>query len=152
MASPGSMTRRLLASMTGMACVAAVIVTQSVAMPAAWAEHTVTVRVVIEHVEESGCTDNLSGADFMARVVIGGHATDFGPIGGEDEIVAHRTNGQPIARYDSMPAIADLTGDVEALANIAGQSAGVVRRMEPAAAIVREVAEDAARILTSLPG
>lgn len=74
------------------------------------------------------------------------------PIGkrpAEDEIVAHRTNGQPIARYDSMPAIADLTGDVEALANIAGQSAGVVRRREPAAAIVREVAEDAARILTS---
>lgn len=68
---------------------------------------------------------------------------------GEGEVVANRPSGEPILRYDSMPPAADLTGDLEALPNLAGQSVGIIRRREPAASIVREVAEDAARILTA---
>jgi hypothetical protein len=53
--------------------------------PAA-AEDLVTVRVMIERVEQRGCTDSLSGSDFYSRIVIDGRSTDFGRIDGEDEI------------------------------------------------------------------
>jgi hypothetical protein len=51
----------------------------------------VKVRVVIEHVEEDGCTDNLSGADFYSRIKINGQDFNFPEIGGEDEIDPHWT-------------------------------------------------------------
>jgi nitronate monooxygenase len=66
---------------------------------------------------------------------------------GEEEALAHRPDGEPICRYDFAPPVVGMTGDMEAMANYAGQSAGVVKRRQPAADIVREVAEEAARIL-----
>jgi hypothetical protein len=40
-----------------------------------------------------------------------------------------------------------MTGDLECLVHYAGQSAGLVSRIRPAAAIVRELADEAARAL-----
>ncbi|MGH3528219.1 MAG: hypothetical protein ACRDS0_14955 [Pseudonocardiaceae bacterium] len=60
--------------------------TQAVSTPEASAASTVTLRVVIEHVQERGCTDNLSGSDFYARTTIDGTTTNFDEIDGEDEI------------------------------------------------------------------
>lgn len=71
---------------------------------------------------------------------------------GERDVVARRTDGDPIVRYDFSPPVAGMTGDLEAMANYAGQSTGVVRRRQPAAEIVREVAADAEEILQSFPG
>jgi nitronate monooxygenase len=42
-----------------------------------------------------------------------------------------------------------MSGDLEAMANYAGQSVGIVRRRQPAADIVREVAAEADRVLGS---
>lgn len=56
------------------------------AAPTASASTSVTVRVVIERVDEQGCTDNNSGSDFYGQIVIAGEATDFGRIDGDDTI------------------------------------------------------------------
>ena len=69
---------------------------------------------------------------------------------GEGEVVGHRPNGDPIVRYDTAPPTSDASGDLEAMANYAGQSAGVIRKRQPAAEIVREVADEAERVLRAL--
>jgi len=55
-----------------------------------------------------------------------------------------------VVRYDYAPPVVGMSGDLEAMANHAGQSAGVVRRRQPAADIVREIGEEAERILLAL--
>ena len=69
---------------------------------------------------------------------------------GEGGVVAHRANGRPVVRYDFAPPVAGMSGDLEAMANYAGQSAGVVNRRQSAGSIVREIAEQAERTLRSL--
>ena len=56
----------------------------------------------------------------------------------------------PVARFMSLPPSADASGDVAAMALYAGQSAGLVGEVKPAAVIVRELAEGARRILAAL--
>ena len=56
----------------------------------------------------------------------------------------------PVARFMSLPPSADASGDIAAMALYAGQSAGLVGEVEPAAVIVRELAEGARRILAAL--
>ena len=71
---------------------------------------------------------------------------------GEGQVVGTRSDGRPISRYDFAPPVVDASGDLEAMANYAGQSAGVVKKRQPAAEIVREVAEEAERVLSALGG
>jgi NAD(P)H-dependent flavin oxidoreductase YrpB (nitropropane dioxygenase family) len=66
---------------------------------------------------------------------------------GEGEVIAHFANGRPAERYSDIPALPGMTGDVEALALYAGQSTGLLTRIQPAADIVREIAEGALRAL-----
>jgi nitronate monooxygenase len=66
---------------------------------------------------------------------------------GEGEIVASGEDGRDILRYDSDAPVAGAGGDVAALVLYAGQGVGLARGVQPAAAIVREVAEEAARVL-----
>ena len=68
---------------------------------------------------------------------------------GEGDVVARRSDGRPVVRYDFAPPVEGVSGDLEAMANYAGQSAGLVRRRQPAADIVREVAAEAERVLGS---
>ncbi len=68
---------------------------------------------------------------------------------GEGELVGAASNGAPIVRYDTAPPSTDVSGDLEAMANYAGQSVGVIKRWQPAADIVREVSEEAERILVA---
>jgi NAD(P)H-dependent flavin oxidoreductase YrpB (nitropropane dioxygenase family) len=68
---------------------------------------------------------------------------------GEGGVVAHRSDGRPVLRYDFAPPGDGMSGDLEAMANYAGQSVGIVRRRQPAADIVREVAAEADRVLGS---
>jgi nitronate monooxygenase len=69
---------------------------------------------------------------------------------GEDDVVAHREDGSPILRYATNPPTLGLQGDLEAMGNYAGQSAGLVHRRQPAAAIVREVVAEASRALVGV--
>ena len=62
---------------------------------------------------------------------------------GEGEVVAESPTGGKVLRYACHTPRADLQGDIEALSMWAGQGVGIVRRVMPAAEIVREIAEEA---------
>jgi nitronate monooxygenase len=68
---------------------------------------------------------------------------------GEGDVVAYAPDGARLYRYGPDPPVGGATGDVEALAMYAGQSAGIVEQVRPAAAIVDELVTGAADALTS---
>jgi nitronate monooxygenase len=70
----------------------------------------------------------------------------------EDEDVATRRDGTPIRRYSSSLPVEGMEGDIEALSLYAGQSAGLVDAVQPAAAIVSEIVGEAAAVLGRLGG
>jgi nitronate monooxygenase len=57
----------------------------------------------------------------------------------EHEVVAHKTNGQPILRYSDDGPLLGTTGNLEALALYAGQSAGLINEVKSAADIVADL-------------
>jgi NAD(P)H-dependent flavin oxidoreductase YrpB (nitropropane dioxygenase family) len=70
---------------------------------------------------------------------------------GEGDVIGHWSDdGEAIERYGADLPGSEASGDLEAMANYAGQSAGVVRTRGSAADIVRDVAADADRILRTL--
>ncbi len=69
----------------------------------------------------------------------------------EGEPVAVGGDGQPLLRYsDTIPTTAT-SGQTEALALYAGQSAGLIHDIVPATLLVKRLAEEATRALSSLP-
>lgn len=66
---------------------------------------------------------------------------------GEGEAVAAAPDGTEILRYSSADPELGATGDLEALALYAGQSAGLVHEVLPAGEIVRRIAAEAERVL-----
>jgi NAD(P)H-dependent flavin oxidoreductase YrpB (nitropropane dioxygenase family) len=66
---------------------------------------------------------------------------------GEGDVIAYAPDGTSLHRYGSDAPVGGVTGDVEALALYAGQSAGVVADVRPAAAIVEELVSGAADAL-----
>ena len=62
---------------------------------------------------------------------------------GEGELIGKSQSRGPIARYQSTTPPADATGDIEAFSLFAGQSVGLVDKVQPAAEIVSEIAEGA---------
>lgn len=69
---------------------------------------------------------------------------------GEGEVIATSRTRGPIVRYQSSTPGADTEGDIDALSLWAGQSVGLVSRLQPAAEIVREIAEEAKLVLRRL--
>lgn len=69
---------------------------------------------------------------------------------GEGEVVASSKARGNILRYQSSSPRPDFVGDIEALSLWAGQSAALVRKVQPAAQIVREITDEAARTIRSL--
>ena len=59
--------------------------------------------------------------------------------------MASWADGSPVRRYSASLPQPGMTGEVEALALYAGQSAGLVSRLQPAHDIVKEVADEAVR-------
>jgi nitronate monooxygenase len=68
---------------------------------------------------------------------------------GEGETIAALPDGTPVPRYSEIPPLPGMTGDLAALVHYAGQSAGLVRRVQPAAQIVRDLVEEAGRALSA---
>ncbi len=68
---------------------------------------------------------------------------------GEGETIAALPDGTPVPRYSEIPPLPGMTGDLAALVHYAGQSAGLVRRVQPAGDIVQELVEEAARTLAA---
>jgi NAD(P)H-dependent flavin oxidoreductase YrpB (nitropropane dioxygenase family) len=71
---------------------------------------------------------------------------------GEGEVLAHRADGTEIVRYSSVSARSDATGRIEELSMWAGQGAGLVHEILPAAEIVRRTVADAEAVLAGLAG
>ena len=69
---------------------------------------------------------------------------------GEGEVVATSKSRGPIVRYRSYTPAADADGNIDALSLWAGQSVGLVHKIQPAADIVREIDREARAILRRL--
>ena len=69
------------------------------------------------------------------------------PVLGEVSFAGQRV---PVRRFAALTPSADATGDIASMGLLAGQSAGLVDRIKPAADIVRELAAGAEHILTTL--
>ena len=66
---------------------------------------------------------------------------------GETKIGGHPV---PVLRFMGFPPTPDASGDLESMDFLAGQSAGLVTEIKPAAEVVREIVEGARRILSRL--
>jgi nitronate monooxygenase/enoyl-[acyl-carrier protein] reductase II len=76
------------------------------------------------------------------------HAPDVtGRRPGEGEVVAVTATGQPVPRYADTIPLPGMSGDLEALALYAGQSAGLVGDVPSVAEVVRRLVEQAAVVL-----
>lgn len=71
---------------------------------------------------------------------------------GEGDVVASSKARGDIVRYQSSSPRPDFIGDIEALSLWAGQSTALVRKVQPAADIVREISHEAGRVIASLSG
>ena len=67
---------------------------------------------------------------------------------GRDDIIARRGDGTPVPRYEGSSPTPDMTGDLEAMTLYAGQGVGLIRDVQPAGQIVRQIADEAVRVLT----
>jgi nitronate monooxygenase len=70
----------------------------------------------------------------------------------ERQVIGRRPDGTEILRYDDTPPIAGMQGDWEACALYAGESAGLIHQIQPAAAIVHEIVRDAKQTISRLAG
>jgi NAD(P)H-dependent flavin oxidoreductase YrpB (nitropropane dioxygenase family) len=69
---------------------------------------------------------------------------------GEGEVIATSRSSGPIVRYQSYTPGPDADGDIDALSLWAGQSVGLVSKLQSAGDIVREIADEARLILRRL--
>ncbi len=69
---------------------------------------------------------------------------------GEGEIIATSTSLGPVVRYRTFMAMHDVDGEIDELSLWAGQGVGLVKKVQPAAEIVREICDDAEAIIGRL--
>ncbi len=69
---------------------------------------------------------------------------------GEGDIVARSPKGSTVLRYESYTPRAGTKGEIEQLSLWCGQGVALVRRVQPAAEIVREIADEARTTLSRL--
>jgi NAD(P)H-dependent flavin oxidoreductase YrpB (nitropropane dioxygenase family) len=60
----------------------------------------------------------------------------------ENQIMGYKQNGQPILRYSDDIPLSTTTGNLEALALYAGQSAGLIHEIRPAGQIIEELVNE----------
>lgn len=70
---------------------------------------------------------------------------------GEGAVVARGADGRTWSRYQDMVPVSGMSGDLEALALYAGQSAGLVHDIAPAGRIVADIAARAAALMGRTP-
>jgi NAD(P)H-dependent flavin oxidoreductase YrpB (nitropropane dioxygenase family) len=83
-------------------------------------------------------------SEWLGREVRGQEQRPDEPVVGETDFAGQRI---PVPRFSALPPMADTTGDVEALALYAGQSAGLVSAIEPADAVVHRLVAEARGII-----
>ena len=98
---------------------------------------------------------DLTWSDAPHRVLRNKTVTDWEVAGrpesgnrpGEGDVVAHSKTLGEILRYRCLTPGVDVEGDIESLSMWAGQGVGLVRKLQPAAEIVREIHDEASSIL-----
>lgn len=90
----------------------------------------------------------LRNSTYQAWVRAGRPPRDQRP--GKDDIVATDASGYEVHRYESYTPTAGVKGNIEALAMWAGQGVGLVTHVQPAGEIVREIDEEALRVIQAL--
>lgn len=68
----------------------------------------------------------------------------------ENEVIGRSHQGAEIRRYDDMPPVFGMSGDWEARALYAGESAGIIREIKSAASIVNDSVPEARETIRSL--
>jgi hypothetical protein len=68
----------------------------------------------------------------------------------EAEHIGHTKSGKEILSYEDTPPLRDMEGDWERCALYAGESVGVIHKIQSARDVVREVARDAAKVVRQL--
>lgn len=66
---------------------------------------------------------------------------------GEGDTIAHSPNKGDVVRYQTFTPDTETTGDIEPISMWCGQGVSLVREVQPAAEIVREIAEEARKII-----
>ena len=69
---------------------------------------------------------------------------------GEGDIIATSKSSGPLVRYGCETLSEDIEGDIDAISLWAGQGVGLVKKLQPAADIVREINDEASMILKRL--
>ncbi len=69
---------------------------------------------------------------------------------GEGEVIASSPSRGSVVRYASATPSEDMTGAIEALPMWAGQSSGLVQKVEPAATIIEQIKNEAAGVIHNL--
>ena len=67
---------------------------------------------------------------------------------GEGEVIGHYADGTPVTRYSADEPLAGMTGQLEAMALYAGQSAALVRDVPAAAGLVPDLMNQSRAVLT----
>lgn len=101
---------------------------------------------------------DLSWPDAPHRVLRNKTVTDWEIAGrpetgkrpGEGEIVAQSNSLGAILRYRCYTPGADVEGDIEAMSMWAGQGVGLVRKLQPAAEIMREIQDEALAVIARM--
>lgn len=70
---------------------------------------------------------------------------------GEGEVIVHSQSSGEIMRYSCASPPPDASGNIEALSMWAGQTVAMVRRVQPAADIVREIMDETKGVIAGLP-
>jgi nitronate monooxygenase len=110
------------------------------ALLAAYGEDT-----VLTDVFSAGWPDGPAAARVIGHCIERAEALD-------SDIVGHLSIGArevPIPRFSPPPPVASMTGAIEAMPFYAGEAVGLVRRVEPARAIIEELSSGAERLLRS---
>jgi nitronate monooxygenase len=161
-AAGGIADARGLAAALALGAQAVMIGTRLIATPEAYA-HPVYKQKVLAATEEQTVRTTLFGhgwpnaphrtlrTPFVERWLPeearGSEERPDEPRIGETKIGGHPV---PVLRFMGFPPTPDASGDLESMDFLAGQSAGLVTEIKPAAEVVREIVEGARRILSRL--
>jgi nitronate monooxygenase len=158
-AAGGIVDARGLVAALALGAAGIVLGTRLLATPEANA-HAVYKQKVVEATEEDTAYTTLFGGawpdaphralrtpfvdEWLVQEARGQEQRPDEPVIGEASFAGQRV---PVQRFMSLPPMADATGDIESMAMLAGQGLGLVREIQPAAEIVRELVEGARRII-----
>jgi nitronate monooxygenase len=112
-----------------------------------------TDTVYLENMYDGGAWSDAPARALRNKTVAGWEAAGRPAPGkrpGEGEVVAVSASRGEIARYMPTAPVSDVEGDVDALPMWAGQGVGLVKKVQPAAEIVREINAEAEVVLKRL--